>query len=111
MSTLKNVQGTYAKVDGMVSLMPDSGLGPHDLGPREKAAKALEQIKSEVLQAANSNKVPPELPQNTLIAIKEAQTALTADSAPTIARSLQTVGQEVQALEAKLQGEEVKAAR
>ena len=89
-----------AGVSGMVSEMPVSGLAP-----REKAAQALDQIRSGVLQVRNSDKVPQDLLHNTLTAIDEAQTALKTDSAQTIAWSLQTVGQEVQAVQAKLTGQ------
>ena len=58
-----------------------------------------------MLQVRNSDKVPQDLLHSTLIAIDEAQTALTTDSAQTIAWSLQTVGQEVQAVQAKLTGQ------
>jgi hypothetical protein len=84
----------------MVSELPASGLAT-----RGKAAQALSQIRSGVIQARNSDKVPQDLLHSTLIAINEAQTALTTDSAQTIAWSLQTVGQEVQAVQANLTGQ------
>ena len=84
----------------MVSEMHQSGLAS-----RAKAAQALGQIRSDVLQVRSSDKVPEDLLHSTLIAIDEAQTALTTDSAQTIAWSLQTVGQEVQAVQAKLTGQ------
>ncbi len=83
----------------MVSAMPGGSLAP-----REKAAKALEEIRSRVLQVRNSDKVPGDLLNDTLVAIDEAQTALLTDGAQTIAYSLATVGQEIQAIEAKLSG-------
>jgi len=100
LNTLNDAQKTYAGVSGMVSEMPVSGLAT-----REKAAQALAQIRSGVIQVRNSDKVPQDLVHSTLIAINEAQTALTTDSAQTIAWSLQTVGQEVQAVQARLTGQ------
>jgi hypothetical protein len=100
LNILNDAQKTYAGVSGMVSEMPMSGLAS-----RQKAAQALAQIRSGVIQVRNSDKVPQDLLQNTLTAIQEAQTALTTDNAQTIAWSLQTVGQEVQAVQAKLSGQ------
>jgi len=100
LNTLNDAQKTYGGVSGMVSEMHQYGLAT-----RSKAAQALEQIKSGVIQVRNSDKVPQDLLRSTLIAIDEAQTALTTDSAQTIAWSLQTVGQEVQAVQAKLTGQ------
>ncbi len=100
LSNLKDAQQSFSKINGMVSDTPGRAMGP-----REEAVNALQRIRSNVLQVQNSNKVPPELIQDTLIAIGEAQTALKTDGGQTIAYSLQTVGQEVQALQAKLTGE------
>ena len=100
LNTLNDAQKTYAGVSGMVSEMHQYGLAT-----RSKAAQALAQIRSGVIQVRNSDKVPQDLLHSTLIAIDEAQTALTTDSAQTIAWSLQTVGLEVQALQAKLTGQ------
>jgi len=100
LNTLNDAQKKYADVTGMVSEMPVSGLAP-----REKAAHALDQIRSGVLQVRSSNNVPQDLLHNTLTAIDEAKTALTTDSAQTIAWSLQTVGQEVRAVQARLTGQ------
>ena len=97
LNILNDAQKRYSDVSGMVSEMPLSGLAT-----REKAAQALAQIRSGVIQVRNSDKVPQELLHSALIAIDEAQTALTTDSAQAIAWSLQTVGQEVQAVQAKL---------
>ena len=82
-----------------------SEMHQYGLASRAKAAQALGQIRSGVLQVRSSDKVPEDLLHSTLIAIDEAQTALTTDSAQTIAWSLQTVGQEVQAVQAKLTGQ------
>ena len=100
LNTLNDAQKTYAGVSGMVSEMHQYGLAT-----RSKAAQALEEIRSGVLQVRNSDKVPEDLSHSTLLAIDEARAALTTDSAPTIAWSLQTVGQEVQAVQAKLTGQ------
>jgi hypothetical protein len=100
LNTLNDAQKTYAGVSGMVSEMHQYGLAT-----RSKAAQALEQIKSGVVQVRSSDKVPQDLLHSTLLAIDEAQTALTTDSAQTIAWSLQTVGLEVQALQAQLTGQ------
>jgi outer membrane biosynthesis protein TonB len=100
LDALKEAQGLYSKELGMVSAMPGGSLAP-----REKAAKALEEIRSRVLQIRNSDKVPGDLMKDTLIAIDEAQTSLLTDGAQTIAYSLATVGQEIQAIESKLQPE------
>ncbi len=100
LNILNDAQKTYAGVSGMVSEMHQYGLAP-----RARAAQALAQIRSGVLQVGNSDKVPQDLLHSTLIAIDEAQTALETDSAQTIAWSLQTVGQEVQAVQAKLGGQ------
>ena len=100
LNTLNDAQKTYAGVSGMVSEMHQYGLAS-----RAKAAQALEQIRSDVLQVRSSDKVPHDLLHSTLIAIDEAQTALKTDSAPTISWSLQTVGLEVQDLQAKLTGQ------
>ncbi len=100
LNTLNDVQKTYAGVQGMVSEMHQYGLAP-----REKAAQALQQIRSDVLQVRESDKVPQDLLHTTLIAIDEAQTALSTDNAQTIAWSLQTVGVEVQDLRSKLTGQ------
>jgi sporulation protein YlmC with PRC-barrel domain len=100
LNNLNDAQKTYAGVKGMVSELPASGLAT-----REKAAQALAQIRSGVLQVRNSDKVPQDLMHNTLTAIDEAQTALKTDNAQTIAWSLQTVSQEAQAVEAKLAGQ------
>ncbi len=100
LNSLNDAQKTYAGVSGMVSEMHQYGLAT-----RSKAAQALEEIKSGVVQVRNSDKVPQDLLHSTLIAIDEAQTALKTDSAQTIAWSLQTVGQEVQAVQAKLGGQ------
>ena len=100
LNTLNDAQKTYAGVSGMVSEMHQYGLAS-----RAKAAQALEQIRSGVLQVRSSDKVPEDLLHSTLIAINEAQTALTTDNAQTIAWSLQTVGLEVQDLRSKLTGQ------
>ena len=100
LSSLNEVQKTYAGVSGTVAQMPVSGLAP-----REKAATALELIRANVLEAARSDKVPHDLSQNTLIAIDEAQNALRSDSAQTIAWSLETVSQEVKAIDASFTGQ------
>ncbi len=100
LNVLNDAQKKYAGVSGMVSEMPVSGLAP-----REKAAQALEQIRAGVTEVRNSDKVPQDLLHSTLTAIQEAQTALKTDNAQTIAWSLQTVSQEVQAVEAKLAGQ------
>ena len=52
-----------------------------------------------------SDRVPQDLLHNTITAIDEANAALTTDSAQAIAWSLQTVGEEVQAVQAKLTGQ------
>ncbi len=101
LNNLNEVQKTYANTSGMVSEMHQYGLAS-----RAKAAQALEQIRSGVLQARNSDKVPQDLLHSTLIAINEAQTALETDSAQTIAWSLQTVGLEAQDVQAKLTGQQ-----
>ncbi len=100
LNTLNDAQKKYAEVSGMVSEMYQYGLPV-----REKAAQALEQIKSDVRQVQSSNKAPQDLLQNTAIAIDEAQTALTTDSAQAIAWSLETVGLQVKAIEAQLTGQ------
>ncbi len=100
LNTLNDVQKTYAGIRGMVSEMPQYGLAS-----REKAVQALEQIRSDALSTRSSGKVPEDLLHSTLLAINEAQTALTTDSAQTIAWSLQTVGLEAQALQARLTGQ------
>ena len=82
-----------------------SEMHQYGLASRAKAAQALAQIRSGVIQVRSSDKVPQDLLHSTLIAIDEAQTALTTDSAQTIAWSLQTVSQEVQAVQAKLTGQ------
>ena len=101
LNTLNDAQKTYAAVQGMVSEMHQYGLAP-----RERATEALRQIRSDVLQVRSSDKVPQDLLHTTLIAIDEAQTALGTDSAQTIAWSLQTVGLEMQDLQAKLTGQQ-----
>jgi hypothetical protein len=98
LSSLKEAQDVYSKELGMVSAMPGGSLAP-----QEKAAKALEEIRWKVLQIAKSDKVPGDLMKDTLVAISEAQTALLTDGAQTIAYSLGTVGEEIKAIEAKLQ--------
>jgi hypothetical protein len=100
LNTLNDAQKTYAGVSGMVSEMHQYGLAS-----RSKAAQALAQLRSGVLAVHSSDKVPQDLLHSTLLAIDEAQTALTTDSAQTIAWSLQTVGLEVQDLQAKLTGQ------
>ena len=100
LNTLSDAQKKYSEVKGMVSEMPVSGLGT-----RERAAQALAQISSGLIQVRNSDKIPQDLLHNTLTAVEEAKTALTTDNAQTIAWSLQTVGQEVQAVQAKLTGQ------
>ncbi len=100
LNNLKDVQQSYAPVKGGVSDMPAYGLPL-----RAKAGKALEQLQSDVIGLKNSNKVPNELVQGALSTISEARTALTTDSAQTIAWSLQTVAQEVQAIQARLTGQ------
>jgi hypothetical protein len=100
LDNLKQAQDVYSKQLGMVSAMPGGSLAP-----QEKAAKALQEIQWKVLQIRNSDKVPGDLVKDTLIAITEAQTALLTDGAQTIAYSLGTVGEEIKAIEAKLQPE------
>lgn len=100
LGSLNEVQKTYAGVSGSVAQMPVSGLAP-----REKAAAALELIRANVAEAGRSGKVPQDLLQNTLIAIGEAQNALTSDNAQTIAWSLETVGQQVKAIDASFTGQ------
>ncbi len=104
LNTLKDVQSGYAKVFGMVSELPDYGIPL-----RLKAASALEDIKSEVLQVQQSRKLSDADVQWPLVAIGEAQTALETDSAQTIAYSLQTVGQEIRDLGKKLSPETAQA--
>jgi hypothetical protein len=91
------VQSGYAKILGMVSDMPDYGIPL-----RLKAARALEDIKSEVLHVRLTRNLPDADVQWPLAAIREAQIALQTDGAQTIAYSLQTVGQEIQELAKKL---------
>ncbi len=98
LGALKEAQDIYAKEFGMVSVMPGGSLAP-----REKAIRALVEIKSKVLEARNSDKIPGSLVKDTLTAIDEAETALLTDGAQTIAYSLGTVGQEIQAIESKVQ--------
>ena len=100
LESLDNAQKTYSSVSGSVAEMPVSGLAE-----RQKAATALELIRANVLEASRSGKVPQDLVQNTLTAINEAQTALTTESAQTIAWSLATVGQEVKAIDASFTGQ------
>ncbi len=100
LNTLNDAQKKYAGVSGMVSEMPLSGLAT-----REKAAQALQEIRSGVLHVRDSDRVPQDLLHNTITAIDEANAALTTDSAQAIAWSLQTVGEEVQAVQAKLTGQ------
>jgi hypothetical protein len=101
LDALKQAQDVYSKELGEVSAMPGGSLAP-----RYKAVKALEEIRSKVIEVRNSDKVPADLVKDALIAINEAETALLTDGAQTIAYSLGTVGLEIQAIEAKLSGQE-----
>jgi hypothetical protein len=100
LDSLKDAQDTYAKEMGIVSAMPGGSLAP-----REKAVAALRLIKSNLLQVINSGKIPRNLAGDSLNAINEAERALTTDGAQTIAYSLETVRQEVAAIQAKLAGQ------
>lgn len=103
LNALKGIQDTYGKVLGTV--YPGSSRAS-----RARGFTALEQIRSQVLHVRNSGQIPPELLQDTLTAITEAQTALHTDGAQTIAYSLGTVAQEVDAVQARLRGEKTDAA-
>ncbi len=84
----------------MVSAMPEGSLAP-----RAKARAALQQIKTNLLQVINSDKIPRDLAEDSLNAIQDAETALTTDGAQTIAYSLETVRQEMAAIQARLAGQ------
>ena len=100
LNNLDDVRKTYGGISGSVADMPLSGLEQ-----RDKAGLTLQLIRANVLQAAQSDKVAPDLVQNTLTAIEEAKTALETESAQTIAWSLATVGQQVNAIEASYTGQ------
>lgn len=101
LDSLKDAQGIYAREMGMVSAMPEGSLAP-----RAKAAAALQQIKLDLLRVINSDKIPRDLAEDLLNAIQQAETALTTDGAQTIAYSLETVRQEVAAIQARLAGQQ-----